>query len=409
MPLNRRGFRRRVAVGLAVATLAVLSGCRSADDRRRDFEQSLHPAPRMDVAHLFDYEPAKFGLEQRMRHYAVPGLAIAAISDGEIDWCQGYGVRSTESGAAVTTTTLFELGSATKLVTATLVMMLVEDGLLSLDAPVNDALVRWQIPENELTRQRPVTLRMLLSHDSGLNRPSSMFGFEAGSSPTLLDVLEGRPPAINDPAVVEQLPGSVHSYSNLAYDVIQLLIEDVTGRPFPAVMKQRVFDELGMGSCTYEFPFSQSILEQVAFPHDQDSRPQMNDLHPSALAHGGLLCTPCDLARLVVELIATFRGESARLMSAASFRQMLESRPVTGDEIGGFNGQGLGVFTLGDDNGLYFAHHGYNVPGSCCLVMASPSTGDGVVVMANGANGFDLIFEILAGLEDVYRWPEVRP
>jgi len=63
---------------------------------------------------------------------------------------------------------------------------------------------------------------------------------------------------------------------------------------------------------------------------------------------------------------------------------------------------------LSDGDTRYFAHQGYNTPGTCCLVMGNPGTGDGFVVMANGASGFDLIFEIIAGLADLYDWPVVR-
>jgi CubicO group peptidase (beta-lactamase class C family) len=289
-------------------------------------------------------------------------------------------------------------------------MMLVDEGVLSLDAPVNESLERWRIPDNQFTSERPVTLRMLLSHTSGMNRPDSMYAFQPGSLPTVLDVLDGRLPAINDPAVIEALPGSRHQYSNIAYNVVQLLIEDATDLPFATAMRQRIFEPLGMVSCTYEFPFPEEVGRIVAAPHDAEGRPAMNDLHPSAIAHGGLLCTAEDLARLTVELMRCHQGGGGSLMSEDAARTMLgnERRPT--DEVGGFNGQGLGAFLLIDEErGLYFAHHGYNTPGTCCLLLANPASGDGVVVMANSATGFGLIFEIVAGLADVYRWPVVRP
>jgi CubicO group peptidase (beta-lactamase class C family) len=394
---------------MAAAVTLVAAGCGGAVDRRQQFEHSLHLQPEMDMGRIFDYDEADLALADRLRHHGVPGLGIAVISDFEIEWAGAYGVKSAATGDPVTPSTIFEAGSTSKLATATLAMMLVEDGVLSLDRPVNELLHRWRIPDNELTAERPVTLRMLLSHTSGMNRPASMYAFEPGSSPTLLDVLDGRPPAINDPAVIEAVPGSRHAYSNIAYNVIQLLIEDATDRPFEAVMRERVFGPLGMESCTYQFPLSAEIERRVALPHDADGRPAMNDLHPSALAHGGLLCTPRDLAALAVALMQGFHGSADVLLSQATVRSMLAGERQLDDEVGGFNVQALGAFLLSNRGGMYFAHHGYNTPGTCCLLLANPSSGDGVVVMANGANGFQLIFEIVAGLADVYRWPVVKP
>lgn len=395
-------------VGLVVAAVAALG---HSDDgvanRIARLEQGLHELADMDLRHLFEFGEGNLGLEERMRHHKVPGLSLAVISDFAIDWYETWGVREVGTGRSVDTKTIFEAASASKLVTAVLALMLVDEGKLSLDAPVDRSLERWKIPESELTRRHSITLRRLLTHTAGINRPESMFFFEPGTRPTLIDVLNGRRPAINDAVAVEYEPGARHQYSNLGYDVIQLLIEEVTGRGLEEVMKIRVFEPLGMSSCTYEFPFSTVTDGRVARPHDGELTPAMNDLHPSALAHGGLLCTAEDLAKLTVELMNTYRGAGGRLMSTEMMRQMLSIERELDDEAGGLNGQGLGAFLLTDGSQLYFAHHGYNTPGTCALVFANPASGDGVVAMANGANGFELIFEVLAGLIDLYDWPAV--
>jgi hypothetical protein len=164
-----------------------------------------------------------------------------------------------------------------------------------------------------------------------------------------------------------------------------------------------------MDSCTYQFPFPDAIAERVALPHGAEMHPAANDLHPSALAHGGLVCTPSDLATLAVELMRAHAGRQSTLLSQSTARTMLTSQCRPNEEVGGFNGQGLGAFLLDDGERTYFSHHGYNTPGTCCLLLANPSSGDGVVVMDNSASGFKLIMEIIAGLADVYRWHVVRP
>jgi CubicO group peptidase (beta-lactamase class C family) len=379
-----------------------------ADERVAQFEKGLHAQPEMDVSQMFQYGAARLDLTERMKHYGVPGLSVTVIDDTAIDWYRTWGVRDAVSGALVTPGTRFEAASASKLVTAVMVMKLVEQGVLDLDAPVNGYLERWQIPDNELTRGRAVSLRQLLSHSSGMNRPDSMYFFTEGSSPTLLDVLNGALPAINDAALIEYPPGRQHRYSNLAYNVIQLLMEEVTGLPFQQVMQEGIFDPLGMSTCSYRFPFSAAELAVTAFPHDDQGKPRMNDLHPAALAHGGLLCSSQDLARLTVALMESIQGEGGGLLAMETAAGMLEEQHVVEENVGGFNGQGLGMFLLTDGQTTWFAHHGYNTPGTGSLIFANPQSGDGVVIMANGADAFSLVFEILAGLADLYDWPEVK-
>jgi CubicO group peptidase (beta-lactamase class C family) len=390
-------------------TMCVATSCAPGPDLQTRVETSLHEQPVMDAAHLFEVAGPRLQLRDRMAHHKVPGVSVTVVSGSRIQWSATYGVRDAATEAPADGDTIFETASTSKLVTAVLTMRLVQEGVLSLDDPVNDHLTRWQVPANELTQRRPVTLRMLLSHTAGINRPASMYAFEEGSSPTLLDVLDGSLPAINDPVTVEDLPGSRHRYSNIGYNVIQLLIEDATGRPFTEVMRSKVLEPLGMTSCTYEFPFTAATFERVAFPHDASMTPHMNDLHPSALAHGGLLCTSNDLAKLAVELIRAYHGVSDRILSRDTLEEMLTSQHDPEDDIGGFNGQGLGAFLLSDHDHLVFAHYGYNVPGTCCLLIVNPARGDAAVIMANGADGFPLIFEIMAAIAQVYHWPTIRP
>jgi len=402
-----RAFKSLLGV-VAASAVCLSCGEETVEDRIALLEHGLHAQADMDIRHLFDFGKENHGLEERMRHHQVPGLSLTVISGFAIDWYETWGLSDVSTGREVGPQTIFEAASATKMVTAVLAQMLVTEGSLSLDSPVNDSLERWQIPESEHTQGRPVTLRQLLTHTSGLNRPESMFFFEEGSLPTLVDVLRGSPPAINDPAAVEFEPGSRHQYSNLGFDVIQLLIEEATGRRFEELMETRIFAPLGMDSCTFEFPFSPATDRKVARPHDGELNAAMNDLHPTALAHGGLLCTSEDLARLTVELMNTYRGEGSGLLPTDRVRQMLTIERELDDEAGGLNGQGLGIFLLAGGKQMYFAHHGYNTPGTCTLIFANPLSGHGVVAMANGVNGFELIFEILAGLIDQYGWPRTE-
>src|SRR5665213_2858602 len=111
--------------------------------------------------------PVTTKLADRMAALHVPGVSIAVIHDGKIEWARGFGV-SRIAGSAVTPDTLFQAASISKPVTALAVLHLVESGRLNLDTDVNQYLKTWKVPANSLTAKSKVTLRTLLTHTAGM-------------------------------------------------------------------------------------------------------------------------------------------------------------------------------------------------------------------------------------------------
>lgn len=394
----------RVLLAVLACASAILTA--AADDAER-FASNLREQPVQDIRAAFDYGEQRVTLVDRMAHHRVPGVAVAVIEQGQLRWAHGWGTRSAGHDAPVTKATLFEAGSATKLLTAVLALRGVEQGWFSLDKPVNDLLTHWQVPDRGAWSGDGVTLRQALSHTAGINRPDGLFSFEPGTTPTLRNVLNGRPPAINAAVTLEAAPGARHRYSNLGYLVVQQLLEKVTDVPYARLLAQEVLDPLGMSDCTLEFPLTESLHERVADPHDGEGVPGAHDLHPTALAHGGLLCSAEGLGQFLAALLRGAAGDTEGLLKPSTVDAMLQPQHPVEDFIGGFDGQGLGVFMIGGRDRLYFAHHGYNVPGTAAFLIGHPATGNGAVFLANGANGFPLIFEMLAAVIDLYRWPSV--
>ncbi|UCH84921.1 MAG: beta-lactamase family protein, partial [Candidatus Latescibacterota bacterium] len=261
----------------------------------------------------------------------------------------------------------------------------------------NTKLRSWKIPENEFTATQKVTLHLLLTHQSGLNRPEGGFSWEEGSTPTLLQTLNGEAPAKNDPAAIVVLPGSRWEYSNFGYLVIQQLLEDVTGKPFVQIAQETVFVPIGMTSSTFALPLAPELAKNEAVPHDATGTAYDPDMHPNAVANGGLMTTPSDLALFTSELMLAFHGKSSRLLSKKMMQTMFASHvdidpSVTGVPIG----QGLGVMLYGDGAGFCFLHPGDNLPGASSWLIGWPDTGNGIVVMTNGAMGNLLAMEITA-------------
>ncbi len=352
--------------------------------------------------------PRLLTLAERMAFYKVPGVSIAVIDHNRSEWAKCYGVLRAGSIAPVTADSFFEAASTSKAIVAAIVLGLVQEGKLDLDADVNQYLKSWRVAENEFTRQQKVTLRLLLSHRAGL--PSTNFPYdEKGAPPTLRQVLNGEAPALNKAAVVELLPGSKWQYSNIGYVVIQQLLEDVSGKPFARIAQERVFAPLGMASSTFVYPLDPVRQKNEALPHDEQGAAGTPTMHPSALAQGGLMTTPSDLARFTCELLLAYSGQSQRLLAPSSVRRMLLKEVDLDPRLFGFPvAEGLGVFVMGSGRGLSFSHPGQNYPGTTSWLLAYPELGQGAVIMTNGAKGDLLTLEIIAALSSVYGWPETK-
>ena len=195
-------------------------------------------------------------LQDRMAFYKVPGVTMALIEGNAIAWTKAYGVLEAGATRAVTADSVFEAASATKVLTTVMALRLVERGVLDLDRDVNAYLESWKVPASPLTAAQPVTLRLLLTHRGGINRPDKGFPVNEQHLPTLRQVLAGAPPAINQGVVVERTPGSAHSYSNIGFLVVQLVLEEVTGNSYAQLARELVFAPLGMNSSTVTHPLA---------------------------------------------------------------------------------------------------------------------------------------------------------
>jgi len=291
-------------------------------------------------------------------------------------------------------------------VTAVIVLKLVEDGLLDLDKDVNSYLRSWRIPENEFTKSNHVTLRLLLTHQAGFNRPDG--GFDRDGAPTLVQTLNGEYPAKSAPAIVEFTPGSTWHYSNFGYLIIQQVIEDVTQHSFAEIARDLIFDPLGMNHSTFDVPISAELQQNEALPHDDEGIPREPFLTAAVAANGGLRTTPTDLAKFTVELLKAFAGQSDHMLAQESAINLFEKQVDVPPNVLGLPLQdGLGVLLSGKGARKTFLHPGDNQPGASCWLSGVASSGQGVIIMTNGVRGNLLAMEILVAISTEYVWPSI--
>ena len=354
--------------------------------------------PRVEAGLIVEGEPERrYTIAQRMEHYRVPGVGIAVMDEGQIVWAKGYGVRDVDTGEPVAAETLFQAASISKPVAALAVHRLVERGVLDLDTEVNEYLTTWKLPGSDFTAERPVTLRGILSHTAGLTQhgfPGYASNAELPTVPQILDG-EGNTGAVR----VDMLPGETWRYSGGGYTILQQVLVDVTGTPFPQLLRELVLDPMRVRLSTYEQPLPSRLWENAAHAHDRQGQPIDGWWHVyPELAAAGLWTTPFELLRIVSEVQRSWKGEVGTFLQRETAREML--RPL-------MNGYGLG-FGTGEGPNARFGHGGSN-NGFKALLTAYIEDGKGLAVMTNGDQGSALANEILRAVAAEYGWKEIDP
>ncbi len=333
-----------------------------------------------------------FGLQERMRILDVPGVSVAVIHNGKLDWAAGYGVSDKTSRIPVTTETMFQAASISKPVAALATLRLVQEGLIDLDTPIQEYLVSYKLPKSKQTGE--VTPRRILNHTAGLN-VHGFRGYQIGETiPTAPQLLMGKG---NSDALSQVEPaGARYSYSGGGSTMLQVALTDLTGKDFNTIAQETVLKPLGMTRSTYEQPISQEDWTDHSAAHDHGGRRITGGFHvyPEQFP-AGLWTTPSDLAKFVLEVQQLAASQDGQILTSQLGKEMLT--PV-------FGRAALGLFINEHDGEKWFTHSGSN-QGFKCDFRASFEGGNGVIVMTNSEMGYDLCQDIIRAVADVYQWP----
>ena len=319
---------------------------------------------------------------ERMKHYKVPGLSITLIDNGEISGTENYGLLEVGSDKKVNRNSIFSACSISKFLTGMLVMKLTDQGILDLDEDVNKRLVSWKVPDNDLTKNKRVTLRNLLSHQSGIVDPEDSFA-ELNSIigiPSVVELLEGKTTYCKESIDVKCEPEIEFHYSDAGFCIIQQLIEDVTEKPYQQIMNELIFKPLKMKKSIFCTEISVTNREEFSCGHNKNGELVNGGYpmypYPSA---SGLWTTTSELAQLVLELMNALKGESKIGISASIAKEMITPQL-------GKNGIGLGVFLSGSEKELEITSLGWGV-GFQCMMVAFPHLEKGAIIMTNAELG----------------------
>ncbi|MDT7788713.1 MAG: hypothetical protein QOF58_7132 [Pseudonocardiales bacterium] len=330
-------------------------------------------------------------LPELLEEHGVVGAQVAVLHNGEIVDAAA-GVRNAVTKEPVSTDTLFQIGSITKVWTATLVMQLVNEGLLDLDRPVRDVLPDFEVADEQATKT--ITPRHLLCHTAGFEGD---LRFDTGSGD---DMLVRFVELLADAGQVIP-PGELYSYCNAGYAVLGRIVEVVRDKPFRDVLRERLVEPLGLRRVAVAR--AEYVRHEMADGHLK-GEPITQHLLESGVAAGSVLAMP---ARELLQFVRMH-------LETDEFDGMREKQITHPDFGTGGWWWGLGWELSNYEGGDVIGHTGMTM-GYLSVLRVVPSAGVAVAMVASGGTEiaplfgaiFDHLLDELAGVRK-RQLPDVR-
>ena len=326
-------------------------------------------------------------LVELMVAHRVPGATLGILHDGAVT-VTGAGVLSKATGVEVRPDSLFQIGSITKVWTATLVMQLVDAGLLELDAPVAEVLPGFRVGDPDVTQT--VTTRHLITHTSGID--GDVFTDTGRGDDCIARYVDGlRDVGQNHPL------GATWSYCNSGYIVAGRIVEHLTGLTWDAALGERLATPLGLER-TVTLP-EQALLHRTAVGHvgepDEDPVATTTWVLARSVGPAGLITASVEdvLAFARMHLDGGVAVDGTRVLSAAATQAMVAKEADLPDTHTLGDSWGLGWIRFGWDGERLLGHDG-NTIGQSAFLRLLPSQGMAVALLTNGGNTRDLFHDL---------------
>ncbi len=308
-------------------------------------------------------------VEHEVKDKKLPALSIALVDDQRVVWTKGFGFQDKDGKIPADAKTIYRVGSVSKLFTDVAIMQLVEEGKLDLDAPVSTYLPDFKPvlkPE-----QKPITLRMLMSHRSGLIREPPVGNYFDPTEPSL----EKMVASLNGIPVVYP-PGEKEKYSNAAIGVVGYVLEKTQNEKFEKYVQRKVLDPLGMSASSFlpTDAVKKNLASAVMWTYHGREFPAPTFELGMAPA-GCMYSTVLDLAKFQSALFAGGKG----ILKAETFEKMWMPQFA---ELGAKSGFGFG-FNISEFEGRRKIGHGGAIYGFATNFAALPSDKLGVVVVCS--------------------------
>jgi D-alanyl-D-alanine carboxypeptidase len=311
-------------------------------------------------------------LEGQIAYRSLPGVVVGVVADQELVWAQGFGYADVQAKKPMTPATKFRMASHSKLFTATAIMQLREQGKLRLDDSVSKYLPWFQVkPAGD--DDGPITIEQLLGHASGLPREAGPH-WTTHQFPTEDEVKK----LITDRQAAFA-PQVRWKYSNLAYTIAGMVVEQVSGQRWADYVQQHIFQPLGMTSSSVD-----KNVDGLAVGYGRrmpdGSRERLSFVDARGMAAAtGITSTLEDMAQFVSAQFRKGRMGGRQILSTGSLREMHRVRSVENNWTSG-SGIGFGVSRVA---GRTYVGHGGSYPGYTTQTTIQLDDQVGVIVLTN--------------------------
>jgi CubicO group peptidase (beta-lactamase class C family) len=303
-------------LGWMVAVLLALAGCGGGSG------SSLPTA----------VDEGRQAIRETMASTRATAVSVALVDHDRVAWAEAFGQADPATGAPATTATLFSAASVSKMLAASAVMVLADQGRIALDEPVATYVPAFRMPLDP--RFRDITVRMLLCHTSGLpgNDPRGAVTLQPfpGYAAQVMAGLVGQR--------LKHEPGRLCSYNNDGFTMVENLVQAVTGQSYPAFVRQNLLAPLGMDTSRYQV----EPLPEGSHAAPWSGAARLPLCQYNVYATGGLFATPTELGRLAAMFLGGGQLGGRRILTQAAVAAMGQDQ-----RLGGFDPVPCSMFRSG--------------------------------------------------------------
>jgi CubicO group peptidase (beta-lactamase class C family) len=327
-----------------------------------------------------------------VRENRLPGATAGVVHGDGLAWVTGVGFTDTGARAPSHPGTLYRIASITKTFTGTAIMQLRDAGQLDLDDPAVAYLPELRSAVSPFTTIEAVTIRRMLSHESGLAAEPLGTDWSVPVYQGEVDLTLAHPGDI----VVMVPPNVQHKYSDLAYQLLGEIVTRVSGIAYPRYVRELILDPLGMSATGFE-PLAEPLLNRRATGYGWRALSDELDLAPPmspVWAEGGLWSCVEDMARWISFQLRAYQEPAADspVLAAASLREMHKPRYLADD--GWTTAWGISWCGNRRDDVIWIQHSG-GLPGFTTTVCFDPRKQVGAIALLNGTSGAaELAFDL---------------
>jgi D-alanyl-D-alanine carboxypeptidase len=379
--------RMPLMLGIAVIAAWAFAAARPAASTQEGTPAAAHAKVAADPDVLGAERLFSAWMEGQIAYRGLPGIVVGVVSDQELVWAKGFGFADTTAKLPMTPTTKFRMASHSKMFTAIAIMQLREEGKLRLDDPVAKYLP-WFKAKPSGDDDGPITIEQLLSHSSGLQREAGdhWTSYEFPTADELRTLYVDRQAAF--------APSVRWKYSNLAYAVAGMVIEQVSGERWADYVDRNIFKPLGMLASSVD-----KNVPGLAVPYGRRMPDGSREVLPFVDARGmaaatGVTSNLEDMAKFVSAQFRRGPRGGAQVVSTGSLREMHRVRSV---EENWTSGTGLG-FDINRIKDRTWVGHGGGYPGNTTQTFIQLDDKVGVIVLTNtnDSNPSDIARQVIA-------------